>query len=156
MLVFLPLSSACNRDWFRSASLLLICCFCFDFRFVVLINFVFFLFLICCCSDLDSLWGRSPHLAEARSGFWKGERASEGRGCFECGTLNADRKANRKEPPCSTVFPHGASRESQLRNSKSQSQYNREERQRDLKQGCLSLGPSPGLLHSSADVGSSL
>src|ERR1700691_2855147 len=41
-------------------------------------------------------WGRSPHLAEARSGFWKGERASEGRGCFERGTLNADRKANRK------------------------------------------------------------
>jgi hypothetical protein len=40
--------------------------------------------------------GRSPHLAEARSGFWKGERASEGRGCFERGTLNADRKANRK------------------------------------------------------------
>ena len=23
---------------------------------------------------------RSPHLAEARSGFWEGERASEGRG----------------------------------------------------------------------------
>src|SRR5258708_3459667 len=46
--------------------------------------------------DPDSLWGRSPHLAEARSGFWKGERASEGRGCFERGTLNADRKANRK------------------------------------------------------------
>src|ERR1700733_13333061 len=46
--------------------------------------------------DPDSLWGRSPHLAEARSGFWKGERASEGRGCIERGTLNADRKANRK------------------------------------------------------------
>ena len=46
--------------------------------------------------DPDSLWGRSPHLAEARSGFWEGERASEGRGCFERGTLNADRKANRK------------------------------------------------------------
>src|SRR3981081_696641 len=39
---------------------------------------------------------RSPHLAEARSGFWEGERASEGRGCFERGTLNADRKANRE------------------------------------------------------------
>jgi hypothetical protein len=39
---------------------------------------------------------RSPHLEEARSGFWEGERASEGRGCFERGTLNADRKANRK------------------------------------------------------------
>src|SRR5882757_1737798 len=46
--------------------------------------------------DPDSLWGRSSHLAEARSGFWKGERASKGRGCFERGTLNADRKANRK------------------------------------------------------------
>jgi hypothetical protein len=42
--------------------------------------------------DPDSLWGRSPHLKKARSGFWKGERASEGRGCFERGTLNADRK----------------------------------------------------------------
>ncbi len=40
--------------------------------------------------------GRSPHLEEARSGFWEGERASEGRGCCERGTLNADRKANRK------------------------------------------------------------
>ena len=67
--------------------------------------------------DPNSLWGRSPHLAEARSGFWEGERASEGRGCFERGTLNADRKANRKgEPPCSTAFPHGASSKSQLRN----------------------------------------
>jgi len=28
---------------------------------------------------------------EARSGFWEGERASEGRGCFERGTLNEDR-----------------------------------------------------------------
>ena len=32
--------------------------------------------------DPDSLWGRSPHLAEARSGFWKGDRASEGRGAL--------------------------------------------------------------------------
>jgi hypothetical protein len=82
--------------------------------------------------DPNLLWGRSPHLAEARSGFWKGERASEGRGCFERGTLNADRKANRKEPPSSTVLPHGASSKSHLRNSKSQSQYDRDERQRDL------------------------
>src|ERR1700723_4689820 len=78
--------------------------------------------------DPDSLWGRSPHLAEARSGFWKGERVSEGRGCFERGTLNADRKVNRKEPPSSTVLSHGASRKRQLRNSNSQSQYNRKER----------------------------
>src|ERR1700675_876506 len=75
--------------------------------------------------DPDSLWGRSPHLAEARSGFWKGERASEGRGCFERGTLNADRRANRKEPLSSTVFPHGASTKSQLSNSNGQSQYKR-------------------------------
>src|ERR1700734_3598698 len=46
--------------------------------------------------DPNLLWGRSPHLAEARSGLWEGERASEGRGCCERGTLNADRKANRK------------------------------------------------------------
>jgi hypothetical protein len=62
-----------------------------------------------CCRDplprrLDRICGRGPTLAlgqesapaEARSGFWKGERASEVRGCFERGTLNADRKANRK------------------------------------------------------------
>src|SRR5260370_39238823 len=75
---------------------------------------------------------------------------------FERGTLNADRKANRKGAACSKALPHGASSKSQLRNSKSQSQCNREERQRDLKQRCLSLGPSPRLLHSSPDVGSSL
>jgi hypothetical protein len=54
---------------------------------------------------LDRIWGRGPQLAwgqesapleEARSGFWEGERASEGRGCLERGTLNADRKASRK------------------------------------------------------------
>jgi hypothetical protein len=39
--------------------------------------------------------GRSPHLKEARR-FREGERASEGRGCLERGTLNAERKANRK------------------------------------------------------------
>src|ERR1700722_17987500 len=44
----------------------------------------------------DLLWGRSPHLKEARSGFLEGERASEGRGCSERGTLNADRETNRK------------------------------------------------------------
>src|SRR5258708_21661069 len=59
--------------------------------------------------------GRSPHLAKARSGFWEGERASEGRGCFERGTLNADRRQTGREPPCSTAFPHGAGRKSQLR-----------------------------------------
>src|ERR1700693_2611106 len=62
---------------------------------------------------------RSPHLAEARSGLWKGERAFEGRGCLERGTLNADRKANRKklrQTPWSTAFPHGPSSKSQLRN----------------------------------------
>src|ERR1700729_3639313 len=42
--------------------------------------------------DPDSLWGRSPHLAEARSGLWEGEPASEGRGCCERGKLNADKK----------------------------------------------------------------
>jgi|HubBroStandDraft_6_1064221.scaffolds.fasta_scaffold651216_1 hypothetical protein len=33
--------------------------------------------------DPSSSGGRSPHLVEAHSGFWEGERASEGRGCFE-------------------------------------------------------------------------
>jgi hypothetical protein len=39
--------------------------------------------------------GQESAPLEARSGFWEGERASEGRGCLERGTLNADRKANR-------------------------------------------------------------
>ena len=65
--------------------------------------------------DPDSLWGRSPHLAEARSGFWKGERASEGRGCFERGTLNADGKANRKVAATFNGLSHGAVCKSQLR-----------------------------------------
>ena len=54
---------------------------------------------------------RSPHPEGARSGILEGERASEGRGCFERGTLNADRKANRKG---ATLFNCPASwRESQ-------------------------------------------
>src|ERR1700733_13163896 len=61
--------------------------------------------------------GRSPHLTEARSGFWEGERASEGRGCLERGTLNADRKANRKGAALfNGASPHGASSKSQIRN----------------------------------------
>src|ERR1700733_11765885 len=60
---------------------------------------------------------RSLHLAEARSGFWEGERASEGRGCLERGTLNADRKANRKGAALfNGASPHGASSKSQIRN----------------------------------------
>src|ERR1700685_3048065 len=57
--------------------------------------------------DPNLFWGRSPHLAEAHSGLWKGERASEGRGCFERGTLNADRKANRKAQRAASVTRAG-------------------------------------------------
>jgi hypothetical protein len=58
------------------------------------------------------LGGRSPHLAEApRSGFWERERASEGRGCFERGTLNADRKANRKGAALFNDLPDGLAEE---------------------------------------------
>jgi len=35
----------------------------------------------------------------------EGERASEGRGCLERGTLNADRKANRKGAALFDGFP---------------------------------------------------
>src|SRR5712691_9929505 len=42
------------------------------------------------------VWGKESAPLKAHSGFRKGERASEGRGCSERGTLNADRKANRK------------------------------------------------------------
>src|SRR5580704_4086278 len=51
---------------------------------------------------------------EARSGFWEGERASEGRGCLERGTLNADRKANRKGAALFNGLSNAASCKSQL------------------------------------------
>jgi hypothetical protein len=62
---------------------------------------------------LNRICGRGPQLAwgqesaplERRSGFWEGERASEGRGCLERGTLNADRKANRKGASLFDGFP---------------------------------------------------
>src|ERR1700736_5682575 len=57
--------------------------------------FSFELFACNQTADHTSFWGRSPHLEEARSAFWKGERAYEGRG-IERGTQNADRKANWK------------------------------------------------------------
>jgi hypothetical protein len=53
---------------------------------------------------LNRIWGRGPKLAFGQESapcrcaqrILEGERASEGRGCLERGTLNADRKANRK------------------------------------------------------------
>src|SRR5258707_10275004 len=45
----------------------------------------------------QTCFGAGVRTSQGRvAGFWEGERASEGRGCFERGTLNADRKANRK------------------------------------------------------------
>jgi hypothetical protein len=66
--------------------------------------------------DPNLFRGRSPHLEEARSGFWERERASEGRGCLERGTLNADRRTNRKRAALFNGLSHGASCISQLRN----------------------------------------
>ena len=45
--------------------------------------------------DPNLFRGRSPHRREARSGSQKRERAIAGRGCFERGTLNADRETNQ-------------------------------------------------------------
>ncbi len=59
--------------------------------------------------DPNSFWGRSPHLSEAPSGSREGERASEGRGCSERGTLNADRQANRKGANLFKSRSHGVS-----------------------------------------------
>jgi hypothetical protein len=58
--------------------------------------------------DPSSPGARSPYLVEARSGFSEGERAAEGRGCFWRGTLNADRKAHRKEASVRTQRLKGA------------------------------------------------
>src|ERR1700756_2893627 len=60
--------------------------------------------------------GRSPHLLRGAQRILEGERASEGRGCIERGTLNADRKANRKGAALFNGLPQGASSKSQLRN----------------------------------------
>src|ERR1700684_534819 len=105
--------------------------------------------------DPNLLWGRSPHLAEARSGFWKGERASEGRGCFERGTLNADRKANRKGAALFNGLSSWRGLQKPAGYLKCHSEAGRKNDDA-RKHRCLSLRPSPGLLHSSAYVGSSL
>jgi hypothetical protein len=75
--------------------------------------------------DPHLLWG-GVRTRRAHSGFWEGERASEGRGCLERGTLNAERKANRKGAALFDGLRHDASSNSQLRDSKCQSQCNRE------------------------------
>jgi len=54
---------------------------------------------------LNGICGKGPQLA------W-----SEGRGCLERGTLNADRKANRKGAAIFNGLSHGASCKSRLRN----------------------------------------
>jgi hypothetical protein len=46
--------------------------------------------------DPDLLWGQESAPRRGAQRNLEGERASEGRGCFERGTLNADRKANRE------------------------------------------------------------
>src|ERR1700733_9789942 len=86
---------------------------------------------------------RSPHLEEARSGILEGERASEGRGCFERGTLNADRKANRKGAALFNGLSHGASCKSQLRNYKS---HFTSRRKNDMGKCSTNAHPSAHLL----------
>jgi hypothetical protein len=65
--------------------------------------------------DHSSPGGRSPHLLRGAKRILEGERASEGRGCLERGTLNADRKANRKGAVLFNDLSHGPSSKSQLR-----------------------------------------
>ena len=101
--------------------------------------------------------GRSPHLAEARSGFWKGERASEGRGCFERGTLNADREANRKGAALFNGLPSWRELQKPAQKLEESSLTTQQGRTtKAMNHRSLSLDPSPRLVHGSPDVGSSL
>ena len=90
--------------------------------------------------------GRSPHLEEADRGFREGERASEGRGSFERGTLNGDRKANRRgshtvQRPYLMARVVKASSETRSVTYKAGRKM-----QRRTEAAMLSLGPSPRFL----------
>src|SRR6202030_1232856 len=53
--------------------------------------------------DPDSLWGRSPHLAEARSGFGKESVRPKGGGALSAARCTQIERQPGREPPCSTV-----------------------------------------------------
>ena len=93
---------------------------------------------------------------EAHSAFWERERASEGRRCFERGTLNADRRANWK----GAALFNGLSSWRGLQKTSSEYLKCHLEAGRNNDWGdeamMLSPGPSPRLLHGPPDVGSSL
>ena len=94
---------------------------------------------------LDEICGRGPQLAwgkesapsKAPSGFRKGERASEGRGCSVRGTLNADRKTNRKGAALFTPLHSRRQQQKPAQETQSgHSQLSKEECYGDSKQRC--------------------
>src|SRR5258708_40370047 len=114
---------------------------------------------------LDEICGRGPQLAwgkesapsKTHRGFRKGERASEGRGCSERGTLNPDRKANRKGAALfQRLFTHGAGSKSQLKELEVPRNSLKGRIRRPFQQVILSPGPSSRLLHGPPDVCGSL
>ena len=67
--------------------------------------------------DPDLLWGQESAPLERRAAdSWKESVRPKGGGALERGTLNADRKANRKGAALFNGLSHGASCKSQLRN----------------------------------------
>ena len=110
--------------------------------------------------DPDLLWGRSPYLAEARSGFREGERASEGRGCFWRGTLNADRKAYRKgASPVQrsvTSWTDRSQKPAQSREDVLNLAYPSWKTQGRCRTEGLAVSPVSRFRHGSPDVGSTL
>src|SRR3984957_3900363 len=62
--------------------------------------------------DPDSLWGRSPHFAEARSGFGKESVRPKGGGALSAARGTQIERQTGRELPSSTAIPHGASRKS--------------------------------------------
>jgi hypothetical protein len=53
---------------------------------------------------VESLWGRESAPRRGAQRILEAESTSEGWGCFERGTLNADRKATGRERHCSTAL----------------------------------------------------
>ncbi len=92
---------------------------------------------------------------EARSGSRQGERASGGRGGFERGTLNADRKANRKGANLFKGISHGLSYRHNSSESRAVLTSTGRATRLIARPNSLPLGPSPCLLDRPPDVGSS-
>ena len=105
--------------------------------------------------DPNLLWGRSPHLTEARSGFREGERASEGRGCTWRGTLNARQKGKPEGSLPVQWISHGTRLQKADQNNGVVLRTQRKNEKGIDRTEALPHGPISRLCHGSPNVGSS-